>query len=89
MSSNQQINELDNIYKGLHPAVAAELEELKKFKQAAEDRELSDIAKKYAIIGKKEEELVPLFKSLKAAGGTAYKDMIAVLNQAVETRCFF
>lgn len=85
LSSNQQINELDNIYKGLHPAVAAELEELKKFKQAAEDRELSDIAKKYAIIGKKEEELVPLFKSLKAAGGTAYKDMIAVLNQAVET----
>lgn len=85
LPSNQQVNEPDNIYKGLHPAVAAELEELKKFKQAAEDRELSDIAKKYAIIGKKEEELVPLFKSLKAAGGTAYKDMIAVLDQAVET----
>lgn len=85
LSSNQQVNEPDNIYKGLHPAVAAELEELKKFKQAAEDRELSDIAKKYAIIGKKEEELVPLFKSLKATGGTAYKDMIAVLDQAVET----
>ncbi len=85
LSSNQQVNEPDNIYKGLHPAVAAELEELKKFKQAAEDRELSDIAKKYVIIGKKEEDLVPLFKSLKAAGGTAYKDMIAVLDQAVET----
>ena len=85
LSSNQQVNEPDNIYKGLHPVVATELEELKKFKQAAEDRELSDIAKKYAIIGKKEEELVPLFKSLKAAGGTAYKDMIAVLDQAVET----
>lgn len=77
--------EPDNIYKGLHPAVAAELEELKKFKQAAEDKELSDVAKKYAIIGKKEEELVPLFKSLKAAGGTAYNDMIAVLDQAVDT----
>ena len=74
----------DNIYKGLHPMVAAELEELKKFKQAAEDRELSDVAKKYAIIGKKEEELVPMFKSLKAAGGTAYNDMIAVLDQAVD-----
>ncbi len=85
LSPNQQTNESDTIYKGLHPAVAAELEELKKFKQAAEDRELSDIAKKYVIIGKKEEELVPLFKSLKAAGGTAYKDMIAVLDQAVET----
>lgn len=75
--------EQDNIYKGLHPAVAAELEELKKFKQAAEDRELSEVAKKYAIIGKKEEELVPLFKSLKAAGDTAYNDMIAMLDATV------
>lgn len=81
----QQADEPDNIYKGLHPAVAAELEELKKFKQAAEENELTDIAKKYEIIGKKPEELVPLFKSLKAAGGTAYNDMIAVLDQAVVT----
>lgn len=72
------------IYKGLHPAVAAELAELQKFKQAAEEKELAEVAKKYAIIGKKEEELVPLFKSLKAAGGTAYDDMVAVLDQAVE-----
>lgn len=73
-----------NIYKGLHPAVQAELEELKKFRENAENKELADIAKKYAIIGKKEEELIPMFKSLKAAGGTAYNDMIAVLDQAVE-----
>ncbi|MDE7425067.1 MAG: hypothetical protein K2N51_15510 [Lachnospiraceae bacterium] len=84
----QQIStpsEPDDIYKGLHPAVAAELEEFKKFRQIAEEKELADVAKKYAIIGKKEEELVPLFKSLRAAGGTAYNDMIAVLDQAVET----
>ena len=48
-------------------------------------RELTEVAKKYAIIGKKEDELVPLFKSLRAAGGTAYNDMIAVLDQAVAT----
>lgn len=71
------------IYKGLHPAVRAELEGLKKFREDAEDRELAEVAKKYAIIGKKEEELVPLFKSLRAAGETAYNDMIAVLDQAV------
>lgn len=75
----------DNIYKGLHPAVAAELTALKKFKEDAEDRELAEIAKRYTIIGKKAEELVPMFKSLRAAGGTAFDDMIAVLNQAVET----
>lgn len=83
--AQQTATEQDSIYKGLHPAVAAEMEELKKFKQAAEERELTEVAKKYAIIGKKEEELVPLFKSLKAAGGTAYNDMIAVLDQAVDT----
>ena len=78
-------DETDSIYKGLHPAVRAELESLKKFREDAEARELTEIAKKYAIIGKTEAELVPLFKSLKAAGGTAYNDMIAVLDQAVDT----
>lgn len=79
-----QEDELDNIYKGLHPAVRMELEELKKFREVTEERELVEVAKRYVIIGKKEEELVPLLKSLKAAGGTAYKDMIAVLDQAVD-----
>lgn len=73
-----------DIYKGLHPAVKAELERLKKFREEAEDRELAGVAKRYAIIGKKEDELVPLFKSLKAAGGTAYQDMVAILDQAAE-----
>ncbi len=84
-TSTQQTAESDNIYKGLNPAVAAELEELKKFREEAEDKELAEIAKKYAIIGKKEDELIPLFKSLRATGGTAYNDMIAVLDQAVVT----
>ncbi len=74
----------EDIYKGLHPAVKAELERLRKSADAAEDRELSEIAKKYEIIGKKSEELVPLFKSLKAAGGDAYNQMITVLDASVE-----
>ncbi|MCX4294329.1 MAG: hypothetical protein OSJ56_09775 [Prevotella sp.] len=80
----EQENGGDGIYKGLHPAVQAELEALKKFKEDAEDRELGQIADKYAIIGKKREELVPMFKSLRAAGGTAFDDMIAVLDNAVD-----
>lgn len=75
----------DNIYKGLHPAVAAELEGLKKFREQAEEKELAEIAGKYEIIGKKKEELVPVLKNLKAAGGTAYDDMIAILDQTVDT----
>lgn len=75
----------EDIYKGLHPAVRAELEGLKKFREEAEDRELAEVAKRYAIIGKKEDELIPLFKNLRAAGGTSYNDMIALLDQTVAT----
>ena len=74
----------DDIYKGLHSAVKAELERLRKAADAAEERELQEVAKKYEIIGKKAEELVPLLKSLKAAGGDAYGQMIAVLDAGVE-----
>lgn len=84
LSSAPQSDVQDNIYKGLHPTVAAELASLKKFKEDAEDKELAQVAKKYEIVGKKPEELVPTLKSLKAAGGTAYDDMIAVLDQAVD-----
>lgn len=75
----------DDIYKGMHPAVKAELESLKKFREEAETKEMYEVAKKYEIIGKKADELAPILKSLKAAGGTAYNDMIAVLDQTVET----
>lgn len=73
----------EDIYKGLHPAVRAELERLRKQADAAEERELQEVAKKYEIIGKKADELVPMLKSLKAAGGDAYTQMIAVLDASV------
>lgn len=75
----------DDIYKGLHPAVAAELKELRKRADAAEERELQTVAKKYEILGKKPEDLAKTLKVLKAAGGTAYDDMISVLDQSLAT----
>lgn len=74
----------DDIYAGLHPAVAAELKMLKKRAEDADNREMEEVAKKYEIIGKKPEELVPVLKSLKAAGGSAYADMITILDASVE-----
>lgn len=73
----------EDIYKGLNPLVAAELIALRKQADAAQEEKLYNVAKKYEIIGKKPEELVPTLKSLKAAGGTAYDDMIGVLDGAV------
>lgn len=77
--------ETEDIYKGLSPAVKAELEELKKFRSDAEDKAIREVAKRYAVIGKTEEELFPVLKSMKAAGGTAYDDTIAMLDKAVDT----
>jgi hypothetical protein len=70
----------DDIYKGMHPAVAEELRNLRKFREETEDREILAVAKKYELLGKKPEELAPVLKSLKAAGGTAYADMIGILD---------
>lgn len=70
----------DDIFKGMHPAVAEELKNLRKFREETEDRELLAVAKKYELLGKKPEELAAVLKSLKAAGGSAYTDMIGVLD---------
>ena len=47
----------EDIYKGIHPDVAKEIAELRKFRQDAENRELLTVAKKYELLGKKPEEL--------------------------------
>lgn len=72
--------ETDDVYKGLHPAVKAELESLRKFREESEMRRYSEIAKKYTLLGKKPEELAVVLKSLNDAGGTAYADMIGLLD---------
>lgn len=74
----------DDIYKGLHPLVREKLEALEKRAEEAEDRELYSVAKKYEILGEKPEELAKSLKALKSAGGTAYNDMIGILDRNVE-----
>lgn len=73
----------DDIYKGLHPLVKAKLEALEKRAEEAEDKELFAVAKKYEVLGEKPEELVKTLKSLKSAGGTAFNDMISILDRNV------
>lgn len=82
-ANNSPAADEGDIYKGLHPAVAAELKELRKRADAAEERELETVAKKYEILGKKPEDLTKTLKSLKAAGGSAFDDMIGVLDASL------
>ena len=73
----------DDIYKGINPAVKAEIEALKKRAAEADHREMVAVAKNYEILGKDPEELAKTLEGLKAAGGTAYNDMISTLDAAV------
>ncbi len=61
-------------------ALAAQVEELRK---SLEMKDLTVVAKKYEMIGKKADELAPKLYSLKKAGGTAYDDTIALLDEQV------
>lgn len=74
----------DDVYKGIHPTVKAELENLRKFREEQELRQYTEVAKKYTLLGKKPEELAPVLKSLKDTGGTAYDDMIGILDSNLE-----
>lgn len=71
-------------YAPIDPRIQAELDSLRKFRESYEDRELHEVAKRYALIGKKEDELFPILKSMKAAGGNAYDSYIAVLDESMK-----
>ena len=53
-----------------------------KFKADAEEKEMKEICKRYAILGKTEEELLPVLKSTKAVSQEAYDQVIKTLNDA-------
>ena len=72
----------DDIFKGLNPGLKAQVEALIKFKADAEEKEMKEICKRYAILGKTEEELLPVLKSTKAVSQEAYDQVIKTLNDA-------
>lgn len=74
----------EGIYKGMSPEAKAELEALKKFKQDTEDAELHNVAKRYEVLGQKEDDLFPVLKSLKASSVDAYNMMVKSLDSQKE-----
>ena len=73
-----------DVFKGLNPVLADMIKNLKAKVEKSEDKELADVAKKYEILGKKPEELVPLFKSMKASDPEQYQQTISILDAAVD-----
>ena len=74
----------------LHPEVKKALEsnaaltvQIEALQKSLEIKDLTAIAKKYEVIGKKSDELAPKLYDLKKAGGTAYDDFVGLLDEQV------
>jgi hypothetical protein len=69
----------------LNPEVKKALEDVADLRKSLEMKDLQIVAKKYEAIGKNSEELAPKLYDLKKAGGTAYDDYIAILDEMCVT----
>ncbi len=69
----------------LKKSLEAEVAELKKQREAAEDEALMAIAKKYEVLGRKPEELVKKFKALKSVSEDLYNDEISALDELAKS----
>ena len=70
--------------KALHPAVKKALEEVEELKKNYEMQALHEVAKKYAPLGKKEEELADTLYEMKKSSDYVYNSYIAALDEQLE-----
>lgn len=68
----------------INPEVKKALEEVESLKKSLQLQQETMIAKKYEILGKKPEDVAKKLVDLKKAGGTAYDDYVALLDEQVE-----
>lgn len=67
----------------MHPDVKKALDEVAEMRKSMEMQEMTSIAKKYEILGKKADELGAKLYELKKAGDSIYNDYVAVLDEQV------
>lgn len=68
----------------MHPEVKKALDEMKAFQKSIEMKAMTDIAKKYVPLGKKEDELASTLYEMKKSSQASYDAYIAVLDQNLE-----
>lgn len=74
----------DDAKKSADPALAAALEELASLKKSFEMKEMAQVAKKYAPLGKKEDELAQTLYDMKKSNEANYNAYIAVLDESLD-----
>ena len=66
------------------PEMEAALEELKALKKSFEMKEMTEVAKKYAPLGKKEDELAQTLYEMKKSNEANYTAYIAILDESLD-----
>ena len=75
---------MSEVTKGIQSQMEAVFAPVKKRAEELEQAELSEVAKKYEILGTKPEQLVPVLKTLKETSQEAYENMISTLDAQAE-----
>ncbi len=65
----------------LAPEVAAELADLKKFREAYEKQQAREVAKKYALLGKDEDKLTDTLYRLKKSDEASYTALLEAMDE--------
>lgn len=75
--------EVEDMEKSASPEIKAALEELQTLKKSFEMKEFTEVAKKYAPLGKKEDELAQTLYDMKKSNEGNYNAYIAVLDESL------
>lgn len=78
-----EVEEMEDTKKSASPELTAALEQLESLKKSFEMKEFSEIAKKYAPLGKNETELAQTLYDMKKSNEANYNAYIAVLDESL------
>ncbi len=81
-----EVEDMDETKKSDTPApeLQAALDELANLKKSFEMKEMTDVAKKYAALGKNEEELAKTLYDMKKSNEANYNAYIAILDESLD-----
>lgn len=75
--------EVEDMEKSASPEITAALKELQDLKKSIEMKDMTEIAKKYAPLGKKEDELAQTLYDMKKSNPANYDAYVAILEESL------
>ena len=75
--------EVEDMTKSASPEITAALEELQTLKKSLEMKDMTEIAKKYAPLGKKEDELAQTLYDMKKSNQANYDAYVSILDESL------